>query len=121
MAIAHCFVAVDPFLESERFHLLCVLRVRHENETAPRLRRPAEPLAFEFSCVPRDRKMNFLRPGLKNPGPKNRWPAILSCGESDARARESIKENSTLPGVSDAGWSSRRSAVSPPRAFADTR
>src|SRR6266404_8172674 len=49
------FVAVDPF-ESERLHLLCVLRVRHEMKQPRAFAALQKPLAFEFSCVPRDCK-----------------------------------------------------------------
>src|ERR1700687_802337 len=57
------FVAVDPF-ESERLHLLRILLVSYEMKQPRALAILQKPLAFEFSCVPRDRKMNFLPPGL---------------------------------------------------------
>src|SRR5258708_5813155 len=61
----HCplFVAVDPF-ETERLHLLWILRVSCEMKQPRALAILQKPLAFEFSRVPRDRKMNFLPPGL---------------------------------------------------------
>src|SRR5712664_3203575 len=61
----HCplFVAVDPF-EAERLHLLWILRVSCEVKQPRALAVLQKPLAFEFSRVPCNRKMNFLPPGL---------------------------------------------------------
>src|SRR5229473_3393483 len=57
------FVAVDPF-ETERLHLLWILRVSCEMKQPRALAVLQKPFAFEFSGIPRDRKMNFLPPGL---------------------------------------------------------
>src|SRR5260370_11570842 len=57
------FVVVDPF-ETQRLHLLQILRLSREMKQPRALGVPQKPLAFEFSCIPRDRKMNFLPPGL---------------------------------------------------------
>src|SRR5258708_30439135 len=52
-------LAVDPS-ETERFHLLCILRVSYKMKEPGAFAIMQKPFAFEFSRVPRDRKMNFL-------------------------------------------------------------
>src|SRR5207244_13116376 len=57
------FVFVNPF-ETERLHLRQVLGVSYEMKQPRALAVIEKPLALEFSCIPRDRKMNLLSPGL---------------------------------------------------------
>src|SRR5260370_14195265 len=56
-------LAVDSS-ETERLHLLRILRVSDKMKQAGALAVPQKTFAFEFPRVPRDRKLNFLPPRL---------------------------------------------------------
>jgi len=109
MAIRPLLLAVDPS-ETERFHLLCILRVSYKMKEPGAFAIMQKPFAFEFSRVPRDRKMNFCRPVLEKSSPeKSGSPATPNWCESDARRGSPSRKTPPSLECRSAGWSSRRS------------